>query len=156
MNALLAIKPEFADKILSGKKRYEFRRSCFNDPDEVDHIFLYSTSPVMQIVGVFTTDRIVEAEPNQLWELYNESAGINHERFMNYFSDINTGYAIHVDEAYEFDEPIDPEEVFDDFSPPMSYFYLGDTISEKLREYLPSPLRTPQDTNLSQFTSDST
>lgn len=151
MNALLAINPEFADKILSGEKGVEFRRSSFSNSEEVDIIYLYSTSPEMQIVGVFTTDRIVEANAEQLWDLYEEEAGIDRDRFMEYFDGVETGYAIHVNETYEFEEPIKPNEIFDDFVAPVSYFYLDETNSTKLQKYLPSTLQAPKETNLANF-----
>jgi len=33
MKILLSIKPEYAEKIFAGTKKYEFRRSIFKNPD---------------------------------------------------------------------------------------------------------------------------
>lgn len=154
MDALLAIKPEFAEKILSGEKRYEFRRTIFRDSNDIDFVYLYSSSPIMKIVGVFSTNRTIEADPEQLWELYSEYAGIDRTRFMQYFEDAETGYAIQVDNAYRFSDPIDPDDVFDEFSPPMSFLYLDKQQSRSLEEYLPSRLRQPEETNLLQYSQD--
>lgn len=44
---LLSIKPEYVKKILSGKKKYEFRK--FHCHDDVDTIVIYCTSPVKKL-----------------------------------------------------------------------------------------------------------
>lgn len=153
MDALLAIKPEFAEKILSGEKRFEFRRTSFKSTQDINFVYLYSTTPAKKIVGGFMSSRTIEADPEQLWELYNQHAGIDRERFMEYFEDIETGYAIQVDDTYRIEEPIDPNEIFDDFSAPMSFLYLNDERSKKLKEYLPARFRQPQKTSLVQYSS---
>ncbi|RDZ49572.1 hypothetical protein C5C07_20270 [Haloferax sp. Atlit-4N] len=151
MDALLAIKPEFAEKILSGEKRYEFRRTSFRSAQDIDFVFLYSSAPVKKIVGGFSTDRTVEADPQELWDLYNDTAGIDQDRFMEYFEGAETGYAIQVDEAYRFENPIDPDDVFEEFSAPMSFLYLDEKRSDALQEYLPSKFRQPEATSLARY-----
>jgi type I restriction enzyme S subunit len=155
MDALLAIKPEFAEKILSGEKRYEFRRTSFRSARDIDFVYLYSSAPVMKIVGGFESGRTIEADPDQLWELYSDKAGIDRERFMEYFEDAETGYAIQVDDSYRFEEPIDPDDIFEDFTAPMSFLYLNDERSSALQQYLPAKLRQPQKTSLTQYSEDS-
>lgn len=142
MHALLAIKPEFAEKILDGKKQYEFRRKSFQDAEELELVFLYASSPVKRIVGLFTSDRVVEASPAELWELFGDKSGIaDRERFMDYFEGANTGYAIHVDRTHRFSDPIDPIEVFGDYSAPMSFNYLNDNQEAALTSYVPKGFR---------------
>lgn len=153
MDVLLAIKPEFAQKILTGTKGYEFRRSAFQDDTETDLIFLYASAPVSKIVGLFTSNRTVEASPADLWDLYGNESGINDEdRFMSYFEGVETGFAIQVDETYQFEEPIPPDAVLDDFSPPMSFNYLNAKDAESLRKYVPESFQTQTvATDLTQF-----
>ena len=45
MKALLSIKPEFADMIFAGTKRYEFRRAIFKRND-LEGVLVYASSPV--------------------------------------------------------------------------------------------------------------
>ena len=49
---LLSIKPQYADKILSGDKKFEFRRLLYKSPN-VKKIIIYATSPVMRVIGEF-------------------------------------------------------------------------------------------------------
>lgn len=156
MHALLAIKPEFARKILDGEKKYEFRRQSFQNLDQLGLVFLYASSPVKRIVGLFTSDRVVEASPAELWELFGDESGISdRERFMDYFEGIETGFAIHVDETHRFSESVDPLELFGDYSPPMSFNYLTDKEEEALMQLVPDEFREETvETDLTRYSSN--
>ena len=65
MRVLLSIKPEFAEKILNGSKRYEFRKQGFSKP--VDMVILYATKPVGKIVGEFKLKKVHEGMLEQIW-----------------------------------------------------------------------------------------
>jgi predicted transcriptional regulator len=67
MKVLLSIKPEFAEMIFSGSKRYEFRRSIFRNPD-VKTIVVYASSPVQKVIGEFEIETIINAELENLWK----------------------------------------------------------------------------------------
>ncbi|EMA08433.1 hypothetical protein [Haloferax denitrificans] len=154
MNALLSIKPEFGEKILAGEKQYEFRRTTFSDANSIDFIYLYASSPVMQIIGGFTYNRIIEASPDELWELFGDQSGIeDQDRFMDYYEGAETGYAIEINTTYPLQKPITPTEIFEDFVPPVSFFYPGPEMDAVLRTYFPESVETEM-TQLPQFSSD--
>lgn len=133
MNVLLSIKPEFAEKILDGEKRYEFRKTGFRSPRELDSIYLYASSPIQEIVGSFTVSEVIEADPVTLWEEFGEESGIeNRARFMDYFSGATTGFAIEIDEVESLDSPIDPREQLPGFRPPVSFQYIGRDLDSLL------------------------
>lgn len=50
MKVLMSIKPEFADKIFDGSKRYEFRRMIFKQP-AVKKVVVYASAPVQMVIG---------------------------------------------------------------------------------------------------------
>lgn len=155
MIALLAIKPEFSNKILSGKKQYEFRRAIFADRNNVDFVCLYASSPEQRIVGGFTTDRAVEASPEELWERFGAKSGIaDRDRFLNYFDGVDTGYAIRVSESFEFPEPIDPNSLLDDFHPPVSFRYLDADEVRALRDRISSVRGNGEEIPLPRFADD--
>jgi predicted transcriptional regulator len=52
MNVLLSLKPKYAEAILDGRKKYEFRRTIFKRKD-ISKIFIYSNNGVGQITGYF-------------------------------------------------------------------------------------------------------
>lgn len=134
MDALLAIDPEYARKILAGEKDYEFRRQTFADPDAVETIYLYATAPEQKIVGGFAGEEVIEAAPETLWDRFRDSSGVDdREILLDYFEGTDTGYAIRVGERIRFADNVDPDSVFADFSPPMSFQYLDAEEVEKLR-----------------------
>lgn len=126
MNALLSIKPEYAERILRGEKRYEFRRTVFCNPSSVDRVIMYASSPVQRIIGFFFFSNIVEGRPEELWSRFEDVSGVSDRRhFMDYFSEKETGYAIEIDKAVSLEEPVDPWEYFEDFQPPVSFNYVN-------------------------------
>jgi type I restriction enzyme S subunit len=155
MNALLSIKPEFAEKILSGGKQYEFRKTLFSDPEEVDTIFLYASSPVQRVVGAFTMADVISDAPADLWEKYGHSSGISdRSRFMSYFDGAEEGYAIKIGQVHEFDTPIDPSQVVDDFSPPVSFYYMREDSDFNMTPKLPKTMSESDSADLLQYSSD--
>ena len=62
---LLSIKPEFADKIMSGKKKFEYRTHVPSRP--INTIVIYSTFPVGKIIGeVEVIDTISRSEERRV------------------------------------------------------------------------------------------
>lgn len=68
MRVLLSIKPEFAEKIFAGTKKYEFRKSIFKNTN-VKRIVVYASYPVQMVIGEFEIEEILEARPSQLWKI---------------------------------------------------------------------------------------
>lgn len=57
MRVLLSINPQYADKIFSGEKIYEYRRNIFKNTD-VKIVLVYATSPIKKIIGEFYIEKI--------------------------------------------------------------------------------------------------
>lgn len=126
MNALLSIKPKYADLILRGEKEVEFRRTIFRKPSTVDRVIMYASSPVQRILGFFSFSNVVEADPEELWSRFKGVSGVaDREQFMAYFRGKETGYAIEIEETVSLDEPVDPWQHFEEFRPPMSFQYVN-------------------------------
>jgi predicted transcriptional regulator len=88
------LKPEYCEKIKSGNKKFEFRKKIFKRQDDIESVYIYATSPVKKIVGLFTFETILKDSPENLWERCKTSAGIERETFLNYFEGKNEGFAI--------------------------------------------------------------
>ena len=95
MKALLSIKPEFADQIFAGTKRYEFRRAVFKRQD-LDGVLVYASSPVQRVIGEFQIEDVIEDAPESVWRQTQRFAGISREFFMSYFKGRDLAYAIKV------------------------------------------------------------
>ena len=79
MKVLMSVKPEYVNKILSGQKKYEFRRKIFKK--NITDVLVYSSAPVQRITISFKVKNIIAAPPQLLWDRYNEFGGISRESF---------------------------------------------------------------------------
>ncbi len=95
MKALLSIKPEFANLIFAGTKRYEFRRAVFKRGD-LDGVLVYASSPVQRVIGEFQIEAIIADDPESVWRQTRQFAGISRAYFMSYFDGRDYAYAIKV------------------------------------------------------------
>lgn len=129
-NILLSIKPRYAEAIMNESKRYEFRKSVFRN-DAVRDVFVYSTSPIQMIVGAFRMGKIIRDDPQNLWSMLHEYAGIDERAFFQYFEGRHEGFAIEVRSPQEFGDPIDPWALDPDFVPPQSFRYVNWVLSQE-------------------------
>ena len=123
MNVLLSVKPKYANVIISGRKKYEFRKSIFKRED-IKKMYIYSSSPVKKIIAIVDIVGILSDSPQKLWEQCHIDAGISKREFFSYFKNSDTGYAIKISNVQEFPIPIDPYHLDKDFRPPQSFYYL--------------------------------
>ncbi len=130
MNVILSIKPKFAEAILSGEKKFEFRKIRFKE--DVQTVYIYCSSPVKKITGSFTYKNIVKDTPEKLWEKFGDDGNIDKDDFFKYFKNKKTGYSICIDSINKFPYCLDPYEIFQDFTPPQSFRYCDEIASLKL------------------------
>lgn len=88
---LISIKPQFVEKILSGEKMFEFRKTL--PAQRVDKILIYSSYPVCAVVGEAEVLNIISTSPKKLWEETKNQSGIDSEFFFKYFAGKDTAYA---------------------------------------------------------------
>src|SRR5262249_46812686 len=80
---LMSIHPEFAQGILGGEKRVEFRRTRF--AAAISHVVIYATKPVQQVIGFFKVAGVEQATPRELWRRYKSEGGIPRDLFRAYY-----------------------------------------------------------------------
>ena len=122
MNAILSVKPEFAFKLLSGEKRYEYRKTVFRLP--VDKVYIYASSPICMIVGEFRIDDVIESTPTELWAATRSASGVTSSFFFRYFNGKSKAYAIKVKDVVSYAIPLSPYTVQEDFKAPQNYIYV--------------------------------
>jgi predicted transcriptional regulator len=108
-DAILSIKPIYAEAIISGIKTVEFRKKNFKK--NVEKIYIYSSSPTKMIIGYFTT------------------GGIEKSDFFDYYLENDKGFALIIEKVVEFQDHIDPIEFIENFTAPQSYIYLEKSTS---------------------------
>ena len=122
MKVLLSIKPEFANKIFDGTKKYEFRKSIFKRND-IKIVVVYASSPVKQVIGEFEIEKILCQEVELLWRITQQFAGINKDFYDNYFADKEMAFAIQVGKIRKFQKPKRLSDYDIDYAP-QSFAYL--------------------------------
>ncbi|KXS31821.1 MAG: Uncharacterized protein AWT59_2037 [Candidatus Gallionella acididurans] len=111
------------EKILSGEKRLEFRRSWAAEP--VDVLVIYSSSPIQKIVAAVNVVGVTVGSPTSLWELAKEKGGgVTRQLIYDYFDGKKSGFAIEIADVLEFEHHVDPKKVFKGFLAPQSFRYL--------------------------------
>nr|WP_315594766.1 ASCH domain-containing protein [uncultured Cupriavidus sp.] len=121
---LLSIKPKYADLILSGTKRVEFRRSWA--AEDVSMIVLYASSPVQRIVGFVEVEDVVIAPPSRLWKTCAEmGGGLTRQELRAYFDGKSQGVAVLLGRVISAVKHLNPTEVISNFVPPQSFRYLN-------------------------------
>lgn len=131
--ALLAIKPRFAEAIISGRKKVEFRKTRFSQPPR--YIVLYASTPVQQIVAYFEVAYIKELTPNGLWREFRKVGAIDYPEFSKYYGTRPTGYAIVVGAVWKLIKPADLRKICPTSSVPQSFCYLQlDAISRLMKK----------------------
>lgn len=123
-SVLLSIKPEFAEKIFSGLKRYEFRRVIFKSKN-VTKIVVYASSPVQRVIGEFEVGGILALEVKKLWQETKKYSGIAKHYFDGYFADKETAYAIKIKSVKRYATPKLLADLCPSIRPPQSFRYLN-------------------------------
>ena len=121
MAILLSINPKYVDRIMSGEKLYEYRKvQCKKD---VRKIIIYSTSPIMKVIGEAEIEDILIGEPQQIWRITKKKSGINKEFFDEYYSGKIQAVAYKLRHIIKYDIP---KELLDYGvkTPPQSFQYI--------------------------------
>ena len=118
---LMSINPVHVDKILTGTKKYEFRKArCKKN---IDTIVIYSTSPVMRVVAEVEVKGIIEDSPQNVWAQTSSAAGIDKNFFDKYYSGKESAVAYILGRVNRFNTP----RMLSDYgvkAAPQSYVYL--------------------------------
>ena len=86
MNAIiLSIKPEYVQKIISGEKKYEYRRKLCKK--EIDRIYIYCIQPVKKIIAEVEVTGRIEDDKELLWTKTRGASGIEKSFLMSILPD---------------------------------------------------------------------
>ena len=124
MKVILSIKPEFANKIFDGTKRFEFRKAIFKDAN-VKTVIVYASSPVQRVIGEFEIEKIINNDLDTLWNLTRVFSGISEDYFYEYFANRDIGYAIQIRKTTKYRIPKCLKSDFN-MVPPQSFAYFRD------------------------------
>ena len=124
---ILSIHPKHIEKILSGEKRYEYRKRI---PQDINYIIVYATAPTKKVVAIIEIDMVMKDTPQNIWDVTQSESGVSYEFFMNYFNAVPTAYAIKFRNIYSLPTPIDITAIDGVKSAPQAYQYVDASISD--------------------------
>ena len=122
MKVLLSIKPKYAELILSGEKKYEFRRAIFKKPS-VKKVVIYASIPISKVIGEFEIEDILSLNLVELWKHTMEHSGIDKDFYDSYFSGKEIGHAIKVKNAKRYSKHKELREFNINYAP-QSFAYI--------------------------------
>ena len=104
-NMLISINPEHVENIFNGSKKYEYRKiRCKQD---IDKIIIYSTYPIMKVVGEAKVEKILEDSPDNIWEETKKYSGIDLKFYQKYFKDRSKAIAYKLTNIKKYNDPKD-------------------------------------------------
>lgn len=125
MRILLSIHPEYAEKILNGTKRFEYRKAVPRN-ESVRTVVIYATMPVGKVVGEFEVAGVLRERPSVLWSRTKQGSGITRDYFDRYFDGREEASAFAVSKPKRYPQPKSLEEVSGSTTPPQSFQYLAE------------------------------
>lgn len=119
---LMPIQPQYANPIIEGRKKVEFRKTKFRTPPS--HVVIYASSPVCSVVGYFEVTHVETAPVDTLWEKYSAVGCIGEADFVAYYGERDEGVVLGVGEVVVLAEPIPLEDLGLSSRPPQSFCYV--------------------------------
>ena len=101
---LMPINPEYVNEILSGNKKYEYRKVKAKRKN-IDKMIIYSTSPIMRVVAEVDVEGIIEDSPEKLWKQTKEYSGITKDFYFKYYENKETAVAYKLGNIKVYDNP---------------------------------------------------
>ncbi|MCL4362908.1 ASCH domain-containing protein [Candidatus Marsarchaeota archaeon] len=149
---LLSILPRWAEAILDGEKKWEYRRVLPNVAAG-SKIVLYASGEMRAIVGEFVVEKILQEDVERLIIHTFQETPHNIGDIKSYFSNLKTGSAFRVCKPIRYDKPITLKEirtVVPDFFPPQNFIYLReeDMRTNKILRLLPNNTIVPRQKSL--------
>jgi type I restriction enzyme S subunit len=136
MYILLSIKPIIVDEIISGEKKFEFRRK-FSDltKSEINNtVIIYCSSPVMKIIGSFVVKNFYHSDFDTLMKQVKADKEYE-QRIASYLIDKTSCFAMEISELKLYEYPLSLDylrNTYPGFVPGQSYRYLPEDIKNEL------------------------
>lgn len=133
---VISLKPEFANKILSGSKKIELRK-CSPRLNNGSLVIIYATAPIKSVVGYCILQEVISASPNEVWNSYKEDLGIDKNRYFEYYQGYSKAVGLKVNQVKTLRESIPLSKIREQwprFSPPQSFLYIPKL--ELMKSYL--------------------
>lgn len=124
---LFSLKPQFADLVINGEKRVEFRRRFSRNMDG-SLAYFYISSPIKCIMFSSILSKVHYSDVNDLWKRFCSIGGVSEKDYFTYFNGTNKGYAIELDNVKILSKMLSLDSIrnryIPSFRPPQSFYHL--------------------------------
>ena len=100
---VISINPQHVENILSGIKKYEYRKIAAKQ--DISSIIIYETSPIKRIVAEAEIVEVLMMPPEELWQQTKDYSGITKHFFDKYFAGREVAYAYKLGEIKVYAQP---------------------------------------------------
>ena len=120
--------------IISGEKTHELRRRFSLELGAKSKLLIYCSQPVSAIIAKADITKVHHSSLDNLWRLYRNSVGLAKSEFLEYFNELNKGFAISLDNVHELKLEVGKAKLRDHFDicPPQSYRFVDDDVYAEL------------------------
>ena len=101
---MLALKPEWADRIYSLRKRWEYRPVIWSQHG-IGKAVIYESLPRKAVTGEFTIGQVIKGTPEDIWKETGKESGMTRDQFMTMFEAKPVVYAIKVTNPKRYAKP---------------------------------------------------
>ncbi|MCU6755786.1 ASCH domain-containing protein [Brotomerdimonas butyrica] len=102
LKILISINPEHVKNIISGEKKYEYRKIVAKK--DIAAIIIYETVPTKKVVAEAEILNVIELPPEELWQQTKEASGITKDFFDKYFENREVAYAYKLGRVKVYEE----------------------------------------------------
>jgi predicted transcriptional regulator len=132
----MPIKPRYAEPIMDGRKRVEFRKTIFAQTPT--HVVVYASSPVKKVLGYFEVDDVEVDRVDALWAKHAAVGCIDEGEFRAYYGNRDNAVALGVGRTVALDLPMSLPALGIADGPPQSFMYLDREVLALLRRGAPA------------------
>ena len=146
--AIISLKPQYVELILSGKKTVELRNRIVRmEPGTV--IWIYATRPVGGIVALAELDSVVHDTPAEIWVRYGREICIDRAHFDSYINNRESVSALILSSVRKLKQSVTLDWIrrsTGNFQPPQFYSRLS--LDGRLSSTLNNALRVGDSSTL--------
>lgn len=121
---LMPINPIHVEKIMSGTKKYEYRK-ILPKKTNIDTMLIYSTSPIKKVIGEAEILEIIIDNKEIVWNKTKDNSGINKEFYDKYYQNKDFAVAYKLGKIKKYDNPKDLKEFNINYYP-QSFVYIDE------------------------------
>lgn len=133
-SVLLSIRQRYYEKIVTGEKRGEVRRS-FPKDWRGSMLYVYVPTPVKALVGAIVVKDVRHLKVHDLWLASQQHVALSEDEFFAYFAGKDYGFVIMIERFCKLERSVSLtalREAYPHFYPPQSFQYL----SREFEEYI--------------------